>query len=178
MPGGRWDEYVLTLHNAGTKDVVIRAIAIESAHLPPGIHVTRRHLLERATNENIRLLKSAGVDADLGPEQKVECDPDDAAHVVGGALLGTVITIATVVAGAGMFGWALVCAGEEEMRRYGYNLPLDLAPTKGFTRSAFVPLMPAPDYVRVDYDAAGERRSLRVKLEGLAGLHRRGPVGN
>jgi hypothetical protein len=170
----RWDEFVVTVQNHGAAPVTIRAIELESANLPTGVHARRRYLLERATNENVRISKADGAQAatDLGDEREVECDPDDIGYRTKQA---TIITVGIMLAIASLGHVPILapfdCEYEYQLGRHGFDMPMPLPAAAGVTKTLYFPLTPAPTALRVRYEAGGSEHDFRVRLEGLAQLH-------
>jgi hypothetical protein len=169
MKRGRWDEYVVSLRNAGCEPIEVTAIELESVLVPKGVHSRGRKLLEDATNENIRILNTAhsALRTDLGDPQV--CAPLPPAAVAA-ALVGIVVR-AIVFRGVVPIGNVDECKDESELRSRGFDFPLPLEAGSSATRSLFFPMTPAPVSLRVRYKVQGVQGEIRLRLEPLARLH-------
>jgi len=182
-----WDEYVLRVRNDGLDPVEIQAVELASDTVAVSVHTTDYEALEDRSRANIDRLKSLGTVVALGAgivTGAVAVAAIETAAAYGAFMGGTgagaaAVSIAPIVLIAGTA--VAVHAhtkrkGERaaivyEIERVGFHLPRRLPAGAEVRASAFFPITPAPNRLRVRYTTAGEAHEAVVETKPLYGLH-------
>jgi len=170
-----WDEYVLAVRNDGSRPVELRSIDLANEVLGNVSHTTVPDQLKSETTRNVETMKTAGRVVVIGYAGLVT-GVLVLATAAGYTLMAPVLPLALIVGGISAYrsqsqtnAEALVI--EYEIKRRGFQLPAQLAPGAELQRSAFFPVTPAPQRLRLRYAVGDEQRELVLALPALAGLH-------
>lgn len=170
-----WDEYALLIRNDGGLPVQLRSITLANEILNDVNHTTAPDQLKSETTRNVETMKTAGRIVVIG-STGVVTGVLVLASAAGYTLLAPVLPLALLVGGISAYrsqsqtnAEAMVI--EYEIKRRGFQLPAELAPGAELQRSAFFPVTPAPQRLRLLYGVGNEQRELQLALPALSRLH-------
>ena len=170
-----WDEYALAVRNDGSLPIELRSIELANDILDSVRHTTAPDRLKSETTRNVETMKTAGRVVVIGYAGLVT-GVVVLATAAGYTLIAPILPLALIVGGISAYrsqsranAEALVI--EYEIKRRGFDLPAQLAPGAELQRSAFFPVTPAPQHLRLRYAVGADQRELVLALPALAGLH-------
>jgi hypothetical protein len=170
-----WDEYALVVRNDGGAPVQLRSISLANEILDNVDHTTAPDQLKGETTRNVEAMKTAGRIVVIG-STGVVTGVMVLASAAGYTLIAPILPLALLVGGISAYrnqsrtnAEALVI--EYEIKRRGFQLPAELVPGAELQRSAFFPVTPAPQRLRLRYTVGIEQRELLIALPALSGLH-------
>ena len=170
-----WDEYALVLRNDGGVPIDLRSIELGNEILDTVRHTTVPDQLKSETTRNVETMKTAGRIVVIGYTGLVT-GVLVLASAAGYTLLAPILPLAVIVGGISAYRHQSQTNAESmvidyEIKRRGFELPAPLAPGADLQRSAFFPVTPAPQRLRLRYAVGAEPRELVLALPALAGLH-------
>ena len=170
-----WDEYALSVRNDGGVPVELRSIELANEILDNVKHTTAPDQLKSETTRNVETMKTAGRIVVIGYTGLVT-GVLVLATAAGYTVMAPILPLALIVGGISAYRSQSQTNSEAkvieyEIKRRGFELPAQLAPGAELQRSAFFPVTPAPQRLRLRYAASGEQRELVLALPALAGLH-------
>ena len=175
-----WDEYILTVANAGPALVTLDRLQLDSNYLPaPATSSISRQQLEERSRDTKKNIRDTAVVAGSGAVVVGATAAVATASYAGAVIAPAVGFILLPMVGSEWRATALRRNREHQdssliqltILERGFHLPLSLAPGVEATRSAFFPLTPAPNRLVVAYHSNGELHTLELPLPALAGLH-------
>lgn len=170
-----WDEYALVVRNDGGLPVQLRSITLANEILDNVHHTTAPDQLKSETTRNVETMKTAGRIVAIG-STGVVTGVMVLASAAGYTLVAPILPLALIVGGISAYRSqsqtnAETLVIEYEIKRRGFQLPAELAPGAELQRSAFFPVTPAPQRLRLLYAVGNEQRELLLALPALSGLH-------
>lgn len=170
-----WDEYALIVRNTGSAPVELRSITLANDVLDEVRHSTAPDQLKSETTRNVEAMKTAGRIVVIGSTGAV-AGVLVLASAAGYTIMAPILPLALLVGGVSAYrsqsrANADAQVIEYEIQRRGFKLPAGLAPGVELRRSAFFPVTPAPQRLRLTYAVGGEQRELELALPALSGLH-------
>lgn len=170
-----WDEYTLAIRNDADVPVELRSIELANEILGDVNHTTAPDQLKSQTTRNVETMKTAGRMVVIGYTGLVT-GVLVLASAAGYTLMAPILPLALIVGGISAYRsqsqtHAESMVIEYEIKRRGFQLPAQLAPGAELARSAFFPVTPAPQRLRLRYAVGDEQRELVLALPALAGLH-------
>ena len=174
-----WDEYELSVRNDAAVPLQLRAIELSNDVLGRVPHSVVTDQLQSQTTRNVETMKTAGRVVVIGYTGLVTgllVLASSAGYVV----FAPVIPLALVVGGISAYrsqsqASADATVIEYEIQRRGFALPASLPSGAELQHSAFFPVTPAPEQLRLRYAIGGEERELVLPLPALAQLHIKQP---
>ncbi|KQW51468.1 MULTISPECIES: hypothetical protein [unclassified Roseateles] len=170
-----WDEYALTVRNDGGAPVELRGIELVNDVLGPVSHTTAVDQLKSETTRNVETMKTAGRIVMIG-STGVVAGVVVLATAAGYTLMAPLLPLALIVGGVSAYRSQSLANAEAqvidyEIKRRGFQLPARVEAGSELRRSAFFPVTPAPQRLRLRYAVGAEQRELQLVLPALAGLH-------
>jgi hypothetical protein len=177
LKNANWDEYVLTVKNDSKEAVEIQSLYLCSDKFPAPVESsTSREQLDARSHS---VLKGVGIVAGVGVVAP-------SAMIVGAIGTGGAVAVATVgivAIPAGLIGGAVYVINrhrqdkkdealiDKQLSERGYIVPLEVLAQTQVTKSAFLPITPAPARLLSNYSVQVEVRQISLELPELAGLH-------
>lgn len=170
-----WDEYALSVRNDAGMPIELRAIDLANDVLDNVNHTTAPDQLKSGTTRNVETMKSAGRLVVIGYTGLVT-GVLVLAEAAGYTLMAPILPLALIVGGISAYrsqsqANAEAMVIEYEIKRRGFQLPVSLEAGAELQRSAFFPVTPAPQRLRLRYAVGAEQRELVLALPALVGLH-------
>ena len=169
-----WDEYELSVRSDANAPVELRSIELSNQVLGEVKHSVLPDQLQSQTTKNVQAMKTAGRVVVIGYTGLVTGLFAWAASV--GYVVAPLIPVVLVAGGVSAYrsqsqANAEARVIEYEIDRRGFRLPAQLASGAELRQSAFFPVTPAPERLRLSYTLGGEARELVLPLPALANLH-------
>jgi hypothetical protein len=170
-----WDEYALVVRNDSNMPIQLRSVSLANEILDNVDHAIAPDQLKSETTRNVEAMKTAGRIVVIGSTGAV-AGVLVLASAAGYTLMAPILPLALLVGGISAYrnqsrtnAEAMVI--EYEIKRRGFQLPAELLPGAELQRSAFFPVTPAPQRLRLRYAVGAEQRELLIALPALSGLH-------
>ena len=176
LKDARWDEVVVTFDSAATERISIDTVRIvdpRGLFIDPGVDPVN---LETRSEQLAAEYSDIGVSVAIFAAPSVVAGAAIAGGAVGTAVAAAALAPAAVIAAPAYYFWRKHAKAEDrDQIEAAFRRRLLQYPAIGaggrVTGSYFFPIIPNPDRLVVDYRLGGERRTLEVPLDELAGLH-------
>jgi hypothetical protein len=179
-----WDEYVVTIHNAGNQALEITSATLTDYADAPQLAGDNPWALEKDSKTLAKRYQDAGIAFARMAAPRVivgAAEPGVVASAgvgsAGAAAAATITAVALPVYGATVFGINMHNKKDihKEFDRRRLPLPLTLAPDETRTGSFFFPTIPNPHALTLHWSGSPGDGDTALRLDFLEGLHVKAP---